>query len=55
MNNANLALYAFQREFWDQRKLEGINIIHYTMKQLWKCPNGGRHGPICKIWNDAYL
>ena len=55
VNNANLALYAFQREFWDQHKLEDINIIHYTMKKPWKCPNGGQYGPICKIWNDAYL
>jgi len=55
VNNANLALYAFQREFWDQHKLEDINIIHYTMRKPWNCPIGGRYGPICKIWNDAYM
>eukprot|EP00586_Coscinodiscus_wailesii_P001206 CAMPEP_0172485384 /NCGR_PEP_ID=MMETSP1066-20121228/13455_1 /TAXON_ID=671091 /ORGANISM="Coscinodiscus wailesii, Strain CCMP2513" /LENGTH=289 /DNA_ID=CAMNT_0013250653 /DNA_START=10 /DNA_END=876 /DNA_ORIENTATION=- len=35
VNNANLALYRFQREFWDKHKLEDINIIHYTMQKPW--------------------
>lgn len=54
VNNANLALYRFQRNFWDEHKLEDINIIHYTMKKPWKCPPAGNYGPICKLWIDAY-
>lgn len=50
VNNANLALYKFQRQFWDQHKLEDINIIHYTMQKPWKCRTGGQYGPICKLW-----
>lgn len=54
LNNANLALYRFQRQFWDQHKLEDINIIHYTMKKPWKCgANDRMYGPVCKIWVDA--
>jgi hypothetical protein len=54
VNNANLALYLFQRTFWDEHKLEDINIIHYTMQKPWKCrPNGG-YGPICKLWINAF-
>ena len=54
LNNANLALYLFQRKFWDEHKLEDINIIHYTMQKPWKCrPNGG-YGPICKLWINAF-
>mmetsp|Transcript_17360 Transcript_17360/g.32911 ORF Transcript_17360/g.32911 Transcript_17360/m.32911 type:complete len:355 (+) Transcript_17360:184-1248(+) len=53
MNNANLALYRFQREFWDQHKVSDINIIHYTMQKPWKCKPNGPYGPICKIWIDA--
>ena len=53
LNNANLALYRFQREFWDKHKLEDINIIHYTMQKPWKCKPKGAYGPICKLWMDA--
>jgi hypothetical protein len=51
--NANLALYRFQRAFWDSHKLEDINIIHYTMSKPWKCSPTGTYGPICQIWHDA--
>mmetsp|Transcript_54506 Transcript_54506/g.81178 ORF Transcript_54506/g.81178 Transcript_54506/m.81178 type:complete len:325 (-) Transcript_54506:249-1223(-) len=53
VNNANLALYAFQRDFWDQHPIEDINIIHYTMQKPWQCRPNGQYGPICKIWIDA--
>lgn len=53
VNNANLALYRFQRQFWDQHKLEDINIIHYTMSKPWKCQAKGPYGPICQIWINA--
>lgn len=53
VNNANLALYKFKREFWDQHKLEDINVIHYTMQKPWKCKPNGPYGPICKIWINA--
>ena len=53
VNNANLALYRFQRKFWDQHKLEDINIIHYTMQKPWKCKANGSYGPICKLWIDS--
>jgi alpha-N-acetylglucosamine transferase len=53
LNNANLALYRFQRDFWDEHKLEDIRIIHYTMQKPWRCSAGGAYGPICKVWIDA--
>jgi Glycosyl transferase family 8 len=53
LNNANLALYRFQRDFWNQHKNEDINIIHYTMQKPWRCSPDGPYGPICKIWIDA--
>jgi len=54
VNNANLALYKFQRKFWDEHSLEQINVIHYTMKKPWKCKaNDAAYGNICKIWVDA--
>jgi len=53
VNNANLALYQFQREFWDGYKLEDIHIIHYTMQKPWKCRPNGPYGPLCKLWIEA--
>lgn len=53
VNNANLALYRFKREFWDQYTLDDINIIHYTMQKPWKCNANGPYGPICKVWIEA--
>jgi len=51
VNNANLALYRFQRKFWDQHQLSDINIIHYTMEKPWKCNSqDNRYGPICAVW-----
>ena len=54
VNNANLALYRFQKEFWDQHKLEDINVIHYTMQKPWKCKPKGPYGPICQLWINAF-
>jgi len=54
VNNANLALYRFQREFWDQHKLDDINIIHYTMSKPWRCGPKGPYGKICKLWINAF-
>jgi len=54
VNNANLALYRFQRAFWDQHKLEDINVIHYTMQKPWKCKSKGPYGPICDVWINAF-
>jgi len=53
INNANLALYRFQREFWDQHKVEDITVIHFTMQKPWKCRPKGAYGPICKLWMNA--
>lgn len=53
VNNANLALYRFQRDFWDRHKLEDINIIHYTMAKPWNCKSKGPYGPICDVWINA--
>ena len=54
VNNANLALYRFKRDFWDEHKLEDINVIHYTMQKPWKCKPKGPYGPICKLWINAF-
>mmetsp|Transcript_9138 Transcript_9138/g.12145 ORF Transcript_9138/g.12145 Transcript_9138/m.12145 type:complete len:354 (+) Transcript_9138:58-1119(+) len=54
VNNANLALYRFQRDYWDQFKLKDINVIHYTMQKPWKCQSKGAYGPICDIWINAF-
>ena len=51
--NANLALYRFQREFWDQHDMKDVQIIHYTMQKPWKCKANGPYGPICRLWIDA--
>jgi lipopolysaccharide biosynthesis glycosyltransferase len=53
VNNANLALYKFQRKFWDDHKIEDINIIHFTMQKPWKCRPNGPYAALCKIWNEA--
>lgn len=53
VNNANLAVYRFDREFWDKHPLEQINVIHYTMAKPWKCKVRGPYGPICKVWIAA--
>ena len=53
VNNANLALYRFERQFWESHPPDTINIIHYTMSKPWKCGVKGPYGPICKIWNNA--
>ncbi len=33
-NNANLAAYTQQRNFWDEKEAAGLNVIHYTMESL---------------------
>jgi Glycosyl transferase family 8 len=53
VNNANLALYRFNRQFWDSHKPEEINIFHYTMSKPWKCSSSGTYGPICQVWHSA--
>ena len=53
INNANLALYAFQREFWDKHKQKDINVIHFTIQKPWNCKAKGRYGPICALWLEA--
>jgi alpha-N-acetylglucosamine transferase len=54
VNNANLALYKFKREFWNEHKSEDINVIHYTMQKPWKCKPKGPYGPICTLWINAF-
>ena len=49
-NNANLALYRFQKKYWEDHDLDDIKIIHYTMQKPWKCKVNGPYGPICKLW-----
>ena len=39
-----MALYKFQREFWDEHKMEDIRIIHYTMFKPWDCNAYGDFG-----------
>jgi len=51
--NANLALYRFQRPFWDQHSLDDIAIVHYTMSKPWNCKSKGPYGPICDLWIQA--
>jgi len=53
VNNANLALYRFQREFWDKTPVEDLVVIHYTMQKPWKCQSKGPYGPICDLWIQA--
>jgi len=53
VNNANIALYRFQRKFWDQHKLEDINVIHYTIKKPWGCNSESLVRPLCEIWQAA--
>ncbi|CAB9511008.1 Glycogenin-1 [Seminavis robusta] len=53
VNNANMAVYEFQREFWDQYKMQDINIIHYTMDKPWRCSLKGVYAPICNVWINA--
>jgi len=53
VNNANLAIYKFQRQFWDQHNIDDINIIHYTMQKPWKCQANRGYAEICKIYLEA--
>ena len=40
-NNANLAVYAQSRAYWDEHESE-INIVHYTMNKPWECTDAYR-------------
>eukprot|EP00543_Licmophora_paradoxa_P005692 CAMPEP_0202449012 /NCGR_PEP_ID=MMETSP1360-20130828/7803_1 /ASSEMBLY_ACC=CAM_ASM_000848 /TAXON_ID=515479 /ORGANISM="Licmophora paradoxa, Strain CCMP2313" /LENGTH=204 /DNA_ID=CAMNT_0049066819 /DNA_START=1 /DNA_END=615 /DNA_ORIENTATION=- len=53
LNNANIALYKFQRQFWDKHSFQDINIIHYTMEKPWKCKPHSFYAPMCKVWLEA--
>jgi alpha-N-acetylglucosamine transferase len=56
VNNANIAFYASTspRRFWDEHKLEDINIIHYTMEKPWNCDPKGPYQPLCDLWRNVY-
>jgi len=54
VNNANLAVYRFQRKYWDNYNLEDFNVIHYTMQKPWKCKRNGAYMPICNVWFNAF-
>ena len=47
-NNANLAAYTQQRDFWDLKEAAGINVIHYTMTKPWNC--GPDYDKVCSLW-----
>jgi alpha-N-acetylglucosamine transferase len=47
--NANLAAYAQQRKFWDQRA-QNISVIHYTLEKPWAC--GDSFKQVCDIWRN---
>ena len=48
-NNANLAVYAQKRDFWDGKE-NFINIIHYTMEKPWACSDTYRIP--CNYWRN---
>jgi alpha-N-acetylglucosamine transferase len=45
-NNANLAAYTEDPEYWKIRENE-INIVHFTMEKPWSCRS---YKPYCDIW-----
>jgi glycogenin glucosyltransferase len=47
--NANLAVYAQKRSFWDERE-KNIRVIHYTMNKPWACTL--EYQTICNIWSN---
>jgi lipopolysaccharide biosynthesis glycosyltransferase len=49
-NNANLAAYTQQRNFWDEKEAAGLNVIHYTMEKPWGC--GPQYAKICSLWDE---
>ena len=48
--NANLAIYAQDRAYWDEN-MATVRIIHYTMSKPWACDT--HYAPICAIWLRA--
>lgn len=54
VNNANIAFYTSTspRKFWEEHKLQDINIIHYTMEKPWNCDRKGPYGPLCDLWTN---
>ena len=48
--NANLAIYAQDREYWDNN-INIVRIIHYTMTKPWACD--AHYAPVCAIWLHA--
>ena len=48
--NANLAIYAQDRAYWD-KNIATVHIIHYTMTKPWACD--AHYAPVCAIWLHA--
>jgi alpha-N-acetylglucosamine transferase len=48
-NNANLAVYSQQRNYWNEHESK-INVIHYTMNKPWACSN--EYMAVCNIWKQ---
>jgi len=46
-NNANLAVYTGNRDFWNANE-KAINVIHYTMEKPWSC--GQSYKEPCDLW-----
>jgi len=49
--NANLAIYAQDRTYWDKH-FSKVRIIHYTMSKPWACEPAYRG--VCDIWKTSY-
>ena len=49
-NNANLAVYAEKRDFWDANA-NFIRVIHYTIPKPWSCSDEYK-GP-CDLWRAS--
>ena len=47
INNANLAVFSQDRQYWDAHA-DQINIIHYTMSKPWECTD--EYMQVCRIW-----
>lgn len=48
-NNANLAVYSHQKNYWKENE-KSINVIHYTMNKPWSCST--TYKPVCHIWQN---
>ncbi len=47
-NNANLAVYSQQRNYWDENE-KNISVIHYTMNKPWSCSQ--EYINVCTLWS----